>query len=132
MFAIRKSGKTRYLSYSKLNCPATIITRKFIKAIIKVLVLGRRIFSSSMNQFFFSLGKLCNILKTISSREIRKEFAMELKPSVYDAPRISDSGKTEGLHWKPVFWKQGYGYTSAGGAAIDVLVKYIENQGYQD
>ena len=62
-----------------------------------------------------SLGKLCNILKTISSREIRKEFAMELKP----------------YYWKPVFWKQGYGYTSAGGAAIDVLVKYIENQGYQ-
>ena len=60
-----------------------------------------------------SLGKLCNILKTISSREIRKEFATELKP----------------YYWKPVFWKQGYGYTSAGGAAIDVLIKYIENQG---
>jgi putative transposase len=75
-----------------------------------------------------SLGKLCNILKTISSREIRKEFATELKP----------------YYWKPVFWKQGYGYTSAGevasleetskacddrGAAIDVLIRYIENQG---
>lgn len=63
-----------------------------------------------------SLGKLCNILKTISSREIRKEFATELKP----------------YYWKPKFWKQGYGYTSAGGAAIDVLVRYIENQGYND
>ena len=60
-----------------------------------------------------SLGKICNILKTISSREIRKEFATELAP----------------YYWKPVFWKQGYGYTSAGGAAIDVLIKYIENQG---
>jgi putative transposase len=60
-----------------------------------------------------SLGKLCNILKTISSREIRKEFAAELKP----------------YYWKPLFWKQGYGYTSAGGAAIDVLIRYIENQG---
>jgi len=60
-----------------------------------------------------SLGKLCNILKTISSREIRKEFASQLKP----------------YYWKPVFWKQGYGYTSAGGAAIDVLIRYIENQG---
>lgn len=63
-----------------------------------------------------SLGKLCNILKTISSREIRKEFATELKP----------------YYWKPKFWKQGYGYTSAGGAAIDVLGRYIENQGYDD
>ena len=60
-----------------------------------------------------SLGKLTNILKTISSREIRKEFAEYLKP----------------YYWKPRFWKQGYGYTSAGGAAIDVLVRYIENQG---
>jgi putative transposase len=77
-----------------------------------------------------SLGKLCNILKTISSREIRKEFTTELKP----------------YYWKPVFWKQGYGYTSAGevaslevsskacddhGAAIDVLIRYIENQGLE-
>ncbi len=61
-----------------------------------------------------SLGKLCNILKTISSREIRKEFAEYLQP----------------YYWKPKFWKQGYGYTSAGGAAIDVLVEYINNQGY--
>ena len=61
-----------------------------------------------------SLGKLTNILKTISSREIRKEFAAELRP----------------YYWKPRFWKQGYGYTSAGGAAIDVLIKYIDNQGY--
>ena len=63
-----------------------------------------------------SLGKLCNILKTISSREIRKEFATELKP----------------YYWKPVFWKRGYGYTSSGGAPIEVLKKYIENQGYND
>lgn len=63
-----------------------------------------------------SLSKLCNILKTISSREIRKEFAVELKP----------------YYWKPVFWKRGYGYTSSGGASIEILKKYIENQGYED
>lgn len=63
-----------------------------------------------------SLGKLTNILKTISSREIRKEFAAELKP----------------YYGQPVFWKRGYGYTSAGGAAINVLIKYIENQGCDD
>jgi putative transposase len=63
-----------------------------------------------------SLGKLCNILKTISSREIRKEFATELKS----------------YYWKPVFWKRGYGYTSSGGAPIEILKKYIQNQGYED
>ena len=40
-----------------------------------------------------SLAKLVNTLKTISSREIRKEFAIMLKP----------------YYWKPVFWKRGYG-----------------------
>ena len=79
-----------------------------------------------------SLGKLCNILKTISSREIRKEFATELKPyywkpSIRDAPRIEDSGRTKGS-----FWKRGYGYTSSGDAPIEILKKYIENQGYND
>ena len=63
-----------------------------------------------------SLSKLCNILKTISSREIRKEFATELRP----------------YYWKPVFWKRGYGYTSSGGAPISILKKYIENQGDED
>ena len=63
-----------------------------------------------------ALSKLCNILKTISSREIRKEFATELKP----------------YYWKPFFWKRGYGYTSSGGAPIEILKKYIENQGYED
>ena len=61
-----------------------------------------------------SLSKLVNILKTITSREIRKEFSHELKP----------------YYWKPVFWKRGFGYTSAGGAPLSVLKQYIENQGY--
>ena len=61
-----------------------------------------------------SLSKLVNILKTITSREIRKEFAEQLKP----------------YYWKPVLWKRGFGYTSAGGAPLTVLKQYIENQGY--
>ncbi len=61
-----------------------------------------------------ALSKLVNTLKTITSREIRKEFAEYLKP----------------YYWKPVFWKQGFGYTSAGGASLATLKKYIENQGY--
>lgn len=63
-----------------------------------------------------SLAKLVNILKTISSREIRKEFAQKLKP----------------YYWKPVFWKRGYGYSSCGGAPIEVLKRYIQNQGHND
>lgn len=63
-----------------------------------------------------SLSKLVNILKTISSREIRKEFADYLKP----------------YYWKPIFWKRGYGYSSAGGAPIEILKRYIQNQGYDD
>ena len=63
-----------------------------------------------------ALSKLVNTLKTISSREIRKEFAQHLKP----------------YYWKPVFWKRGFGYTSAGGATIDILKKYIENQGCEN
>ena len=61
-----------------------------------------------------ALSKLVNTLKTISSREIRKEFAEHLKP----------------YYWKPIFWKRGFGYTSAGGATLEILKQYIENQGH--
>jgi REP element-mobilizing transposase RayT len=30
------------------------------------------------------------------------------------------------------FWKRGYGFVSAGGAPLEILKKYIENQGYAD
>ena len=62
------------------------------------------------------LSKLVNTLKTISSREMRKEFADHLRP----------------FYWTPVFWKRGYGVVSAGGASLDVLKQYIEEQGYKD
>lgn len=61
-------------------------------------------------------AKLAEILKTITSREIRKEFKDFLKP----------------YYWKPVFWKRGYCTVSSGGASLDVLKKYIEEQGYND
>ena len=61
-----------------------------------------------------SLSKLCNVLKTVTSREVRKHYAQELKP----------------YYWKPVFWKRGFSAVSAGGASLDVLKEYIENQGY--
>ncbi|MCH9054535.1 IS200/IS605 family transposase [Synechococcus sp. PCC 6716] len=54
---------------------------------------------------------LVNILKTITSREIRKEFRAFLNP----------------YYWKPFFWKRGYGFVSAGGASLEILKEDIEN-----
>ena len=58
------------------------------------------------------LSKLINNFKTVSSRYIRKEFAEYLKP----------------FYWKPFFWSPSYCLLSVGGATIDVIKKYIENQ----
>jgi putative transposase len=63
-----------------------------------------------------SISVLCNTLKTVTSREIRKHYAEQLKP----------------YYWKPVFWKRGYSVVSAGGASLEVLKEYIEEQGYDD
>ncbi|WP_424101936.1 IS200/IS605 family transposase [Moorena producens] len=63
-----------------------------------------------------SISKLCNTLKTVTSREIRKRYAKELAP----------------YYWKPVFWKRGFSAVSCGGAPLSVLKQYIENQGYDD
>lgn len=63
-----------------------------------------------------SVSTLCNTLKTVTSREIRRRFGVELKP----------------YYWKPVFWKRGYCAVSAGGASLEILKNYIDAQGYQD
>jgi putative transposase len=57
-------------------------------------------------------SKLVNTLKTISSRMIRKKYQNYLKP----------------FYWKPVFWTGAYFVTSSGGAPLEVLKQYIENQ----
>lgn len=57
-------------------------------------------------------SKFINNLKTVSSRYIRKEFAKELKP----------------FYWKPVLWTRAYCLLSVGGAPLEVLKKYIQNQ----
>ncbi|ELS03371.1 transposase [Xenococcus sp. PCC 7305] len=85
-----------------IECKADLGTRDHIHLLIDVAPK-------------ISLSKLCNILKTITSREIRKEFTDFLKP----------------YYWKPIFWKRGFGYTSAGGAPLAVLKQYIEEQGYE-
>ena len=59
------------------------------------------------------LSKLVNNLKTVSSRLIRKEFR----------------GHVSRIYWKPVFWHRSYCLISAGGATIETLRKYIEEQG---
>ena len=58
------------------------------------------------------LSKLVNNLKTVSSRLIRKEFSEHLKP----------------YYWKPYFWSNSYLILTTGGATIDIVKKYIENQ----
>lgn len=63
-----------------------------------------------------SESELAMALKTITSREIRKEFAEYLKQ----------------FYWKPVFWKRGYCAVSAGGASLDKLKEYMEAQGNAD
>lgn len=57
-------------------------------------------------------SKLVNTLKTISSRMIRKEFADHINK----------------FYWKPVFWTGAYCVISAGGAPLEVLKTYIQNQ----
>jgi putative transposase len=58
------------------------------------------------------ISKLANNLKTVSSRLIRKAFEEHVKEYL----------------WKDAFWKIGYCVTSTGGASIDVIKRYIQNQ----
>src|SRR5215468_9684956 len=61
------------------------------------------------------LSKLINNLKTVSSRLIRRDF----------------KGHLSRIYRNPVFWHRSYCLISAGGARIEVLRKYIEEQGYE-
>ena len=54
-----------------------------------------------------------NNLKTVTSRLTRKKFAKHLKQ----------------FYWKPVLWTRAYCILTTGGATIEVIKKYIENQG---
>lgn len=63
-----------------------------------------------------AISKLCNTLKTVTSREIRKRYAEELRP----------------YYWKPFFWKRGYCAVSGGGATLEVIKSYIQSQGKDD
>lgn len=53
-----------------------------------------------------------NNLKTVSSRLIRRDFGEYLKK----------------YFWKPIFWSRTYCLISCGGAPLEVIKRYIENQ----
>ncbi len=59
------------------------------------------------------LSNVINSLKTSTSRLVRKQFAEELKP----------------YYWKPYFWSRSYLILTSGGAPIEVIRKYIQEQG---
>ena len=59
------------------------------------------------------LSKLVNNLKTVTSRLIRRDFR----------------GHLNRIYRKPVFWHRSYCLISSGGATIEILRKYIEEQG---
>jgi putative transposase len=62
----------------------------------------------------FNVSKFVNSLKTVTSRLIRKEFTDEL-PYVYGR--------------RHVFGNESYFIASCGGVTIEVLKKYVQNQG---
>jgi putative transposase len=59
------------------------------------------------------LSIFVNNLKTVSSRLIRKEFADHLAK----------------FYWKPVLWTRAYCLLTSGGAPLEIIKKYIQNQG---
>lgn len=59
---------------------------------------------------------LVNLLKTVSSRRLRAEF-----PALRTAYR-----------GKPVLWSPSYCLVSAGGAPLEILRQYVENQNRPD
>ena len=58
------------------------------------------------------ISKLINAYKSASSRRIKNEF-----PSIRK------------LLWKEYFWSKSYCLVTTGGAPLDVVKQYIENQG---
>src|SRR5262249_31619604 len=58
------------------------------------------------------LSVLVNNLKTVSSRLIRRDFKAIISK----------------VYWKPVFWHRSYCIVTAGGAPLEVIRRYIEEQ----
>jgi len=62
------------------------------------------------------LSKLINNFKTVSSRLIRKEFKEHIQK----------------YYWKNFFWSPSYCILSVGGAPIEIIKQYIQNQAKPD
>ncbi|WP_043933497.1 IS200/IS605 family transposase [Bacillus sp. EB01] len=62
------------------------------------------------------LSKIINSFKTVTSRLIRKQFGEHLRH----------------YYWKPYFWSRSYMVISTGGATIEIIQKYIEEQGKRE
>lgn len=58
------------------------------------------------------ISKFVNNLKTVTSRYIRKEFAQELSQ----------------YYWKPILWTRAYYISTVGGAPLETVKQYIQNQ----
>lgn len=61
------------------------------------------------------LSKFINNLKAVTSRKIRSEYDEYLRQFYWD--------------WSKGFWSESYSIDSVGFAPLDVLKKYVENQG---
>ena len=59
------------------------------------------------------LSKFINNLKTVSSRLVRKHYIEHISK----------------FYYKPVLWTRAYCLLSSGGAPVDVIKQYIQNQG---
>ena len=59
-----------------------------------------------------TLSKIINTLKTTSSRKVRSNFKEHL----------------DKYYWKPYFWSRSYLILSSGGAPIEIIKKYIQEQ----
>ncbi|MBF0442137.1 MAG: IS200/IS605 family transposase [Oligoflexales bacterium] len=57
-------------------------------------------------------SRFVNNLKTVTSRLIRKEYTEHMRK----------------FYWKPLLWTRAYCIITAGGAPLETLKKYIENQ----
>jgi len=58
------------------------------------------------------IPKYINSIKTISSREIRRNF-----------PEVQET------LWKDAFWSRSYFLATTGQVTLDVLKRYVDNQG---
>ena len=63
------------------------------------------------------LSKFINNFKSVSSRKVRAKFDQELRQFYWD--------------WSKGFWNESYSIDSVGFAPLEVLKRYVQNQGQE-